>query len=136
MAAEHTRSWTAGGPTHLTQSHCRPRLLITGDQPVVIPGVRGYRGALTQSMLRERSSVGEGQRLTTRLAEFAANYRYEALPTAVVERAREIVLDTIGSILLGVGPEYSSVRRLVDLAREFGGPSQCTLIGHARGVTS
>src|SRR5438067_2715901 len=69
-------------------------------------------------------------RVTSRLAEFAAAYRYESLPTAVVERAREVVLDTLGAILLGVGPEYSSVGRLADLAREFGGAPRCTVIGH------
>jgi 2-methylcitrate dehydratase PrpD len=69
-------------------------------------------------------------RVTSRLAEFAAAYRYESLPSAVVERAREVVLDTLGAILLGVGPEYSSVGRLADLAREFGGAPRCTVIGH------
>jgi 2-methylcitrate dehydratase PrpD len=69
-------------------------------------------------------------RVTSTLAAFAASYRYEALPTAVVARAREVVLDTLGSILLGVGPEYTSVARLADLAREFGGPPRCTVIGH------
>src|SRR5260370_41567868 len=80
-------------------------------------------------MLRERAPEDVGQHLTTRLAEYAASYDYAGLPAAVVDRGREIFLDTIGSILLGVGSEYSSVRRLVDLAREFGGPAQCTLVG-------
>ena len=69
-------------------------------------------------------------RATSRLAEFAAGYAYEMLPHAVVERAREVMLDTLGSMLLGVGPEYSSVARLAELAREFGGPARCTVIGH------
>src|SRR5581483_1909791 len=70
------------------------------------------------------------ERVTTRLAQFAADYRYEQLPSAVVERAREIMLDTLGSILLGVGPEYSSVAHLVGLAHDHGGAARCTVIGH------
>jgi 2-methylcitrate dehydratase PrpD len=65
--------------------------------------------------------------VTSALADFAAACRYEALPAAVVARAREVVLDTLGAILLGVGPEYSSVAWLADLAREFGGASRCTV---------
>src|SRR5437879_3721995 len=75
--------------------------------------------------------VATTQRVTTRLAEFAASYRYEKLPAEVVDRAREVVLDTLGSILLGVGPEYTSVGRLAGLAREFGGAPRCTAIGQA-----
>src|SRR2546429_6176510 len=80
--------------------------------------------------MSESFMAATAPRATTRLAQFAADYRYEQLPSSVVDRAREILLDTLGSMLLGVGPEYSSVARLADLARELGGAPRCTVIGH------
>jgi len=38
------------------------------------------------------------------------------------------VLDTLGALLLGAGPEYGAVHRLATLARETGGPPRCTAI--------
>jgi 2-methylcitrate dehydratase PrpD len=67
---------------------------------------------------------------TSQLAEFAAEYRFENLPAAVTERAREIVLDTIGAMVLGAGIEYTAVSRLAALARDVGGPPQCTIVGY------
>lgn len=66
---------------------------------------------------------------TKAMADFAAAYRYEDLPPEAIERAREIVLDTIGAILLGSRPEYKSVWALGDLARGEGGPGKCTVFG-------
>jgi 2-methylcitrate dehydratase PrpD len=67
---------------------------------------------------------------TAQIAEFAAAYRYEGLPPAVAGKAREIVLDTIGAMLLGAGLEYTAVSRVAALARDVGGPPQCTVIGY------
>ena len=67
--------------------------------------------------------------LTAQLATYAARVSEMPLPPAVIERAREIMLDTVGAMALGAGPEYAAVQRLVDLARAFGGTGQCTLIG-------
>ncbi len=66
---------------------------------------------------------------TQKMAAFAAGYRYEDLPAEAVALARKIVLDTIGAILLGSRPDYKSVWVLGDLAREEGGPAQCTVFG-------
>jgi 2-methylcitrate dehydratase PrpD len=65
---------------------------------------------------------------TAQLAAYAAEWTEEKLTPAIVERAREIVLDTLGALLLGAGPEYGAVRRLAELARETGGPPRCTAI--------
>jgi 2-methylcitrate dehydratase PrpD len=67
---------------------------------------------------------------TARIAEFASAHRYENLPPAVTARAREIVLDTIGAMLLGAGIEYTAVSRVAALARDVGGPPQCTVVGY------
>ncbi|MCC7352787.1 MAG: MmgE/PrpD family protein [Anaerolineae bacterium] len=66
---------------------------------------------------------------TQQMAAFAAAYRYEALPPQAVAQAKEIVLDTIGAILLGSRPDYKSVWTLGDQARADGGPAQCTVFG-------
>jgi len=65
---------------------------------------------------------------TTQLAAYAASWSAARLTPAIIERASEIMLDTLGAILLGAGPEYGAVRRLADLARECGGPPRCTAI--------
>jgi 2-methylcitrate dehydratase PrpD len=67
---------------------------------------------------------------TAQIAEFAAAYRYETLPSSVAAKAREIVLDTIGAMVLGAGIEYTAVSRVAALARDVGGPPQCTIIGY------
>src|SRR5262245_42218253 len=66
--------------------------------------------------------------LTDQLTAYAAGWTEADLTPAIVERAREIVLDTLGALLLGAGPEYGSVRRLAELARETGGAPRCTAI--------
>ncbi len=66
---------------------------------------------------------------TQKMAAFAAAYRYEDLPPEVIAQAKEIVLDTIGAILLGSRPDYKSVWTLGNQAREDGGPAQCTIFG-------
>jgi 2-methylcitrate dehydratase PrpD len=71
---------------------------------------------------------GMERRYTAQLAAYAAGWTEASLTPAIVERAREIVLDTLGAILLGAGPEYGSVRRLAELARETGGAPRCTAI--------
>jgi 2-methylcitrate dehydratase PrpD len=67
------------------------------------------------------------------MATFASTYRYEALPREAVERAKEIILDTIGAILLGSRPSYTSVRLLGDVARAEVAhdrhPPECTVFG-------
>ncbi len=57
---------------------------------------------------------------TGRMAAFAAGYGGRGLPAEVIERAKEIVLDTIGAILLGSRPAYRGVSILGDLAKAAG----------------
>src|SRR5688572_23123604 len=68
------------------------------------------------------------QSYTAQLADYAARWDETRLTGAIIARAREIVLDTLGALLLGAGPEYGAVRRLAELARETGGPPRCTAI--------
>jgi len=62
--------------------------------------------------------------LTRPLAEFAASLRYEALPAAVVAKAKLSLLDTLGVCLYG--STLASVRKLAAMVKEEspGGPAQ------------
>ena len=66
---------------------------------------------------------------TQKIAAFAAAYRFEKLPVEAVQRAKEIVLDSVGAILLGSRPEYRGVWLLGDLARSNGGRGRCSVFG-------
>ncbi len=73
--------------------------------------------------------MGNAGPSTQKMAEFAAAYRYEDLPAEVVERAKEILLDTMGAMLLGSRPQYGSVRITGDLATENGSSGGSTIFG-------
>lgn len=67
-----------------------------------------------------------------RLAEFAANLEFNDLPADVVERARLIVLDTIGAVL--AGSRAPEVCRLALHAREVSASARATLMGFEGGA--
>ena len=66
---------------------------------------------------------------TQRMAAYAASYSYDDLPSRAVDIARQIVLDTIGAILLGSRPGYTSVRVLGDMAIQEAGGGESTVFG-------
>jgi 2-methylcitrate dehydratase PrpD len=66
---------------------------------------------------------------TDRLAAYAAAFRYEQLPAPAVAAAKLILLDTIGTTLLGSQPKYTASRLTGDLAKQLGGVPECTVIG-------
>lgn len=66
---------------------------------------------------------------TDRLAAYAAAFRFEQLPPRAIEEAKLVLLDTIGTTLLGSLPKYASGRLTGELARRLGGVPECTVIG-------
>lgn len=62
------------------------------------------------------------------LAEHAASLRYDDLPEAARDRAKQSLLDTLGVSLAGAGLE-PAVRPVFDIVREMGGAPQSTLLG-------
>lgn len=66
---------------------------------------------------------------TDRLAAYAAAFRFEQLPPRAVAEAKIVLLDTIGTTLLGSLPKYTSSRLTGELARRLGGVPECTVIG-------
>ena len=66
---------------------------------------------------------------TRKMASYASAYSYEELPSEVVGKAKEILLDTMGAILLGSRPEYTSLRTLADMATDEAGFGNSTVFG-------
>jgi len=62
-----------------------------------------------------------------KLAEFAAGLNYADIPTEVVLRARDCILDTVGVAVFGSGLPWSRI--IANYARRTGGGGQCTLLG-------
>ena len=55
---------------------------------------------------------------TRRLAEYAASVRYEDLPPAVLQRAKDCIVDTVGTIIYGADLPWSKM--IVAYARHNG----------------
>jgi 2-methylcitrate dehydratase PrpD len=72
--------------------------------------------------------VGAGAKITE-LSEFVAGTRLDQLPTAVVEQAQSILLDTLGAILAATAPHYSAGAILRRYALAVGGTPESTLFG-------
>jgi 2-methylcitrate dehydratase PrpD len=70
---------------------------------------------------------------TRELAEFVSGLRHEALPPAVVGKAKICVLDALGCALFGATLPWT--RMVADMVREQGGAQQALILG-TRGRTS
>lgn len=75
-----------------------------------------------------------GLSVARRLARFALGLRLADVPTAVVARAGDLVLDTLGSCLASSTMEFGRV--VIETAAELGGPPEATLIGDGRRVSA
>ena len=65
--------------------------------------------------------------LESALAEFIANTDYDQIPPAVVEKAKQCVLDCLGSALSGYDDQVTHT--ITQYARDFGGPAQASIMG-------
>lgn len=64
---------------------------------------------------------------TRTLATYAANLRFEEIPSRVVEKSKDCFLDTFGACIYGVDLPWS--RMLVDHARRYGGGGTSSILG-------
>lgn len=64
---------------------------------------------------------------TQRLAEYAASLRYEDVPADVVERARNTIIDTVGTIVFGYDLPWSQM--IVAQARRSGPGGRSRILG-------
>src|SRR5215472_3225761 len=64
---------------------------------------------------------------TIQLAEYAAGLKYEDLPPAVVQRAKDCIADTVAVILLGYDLPWSRI--VVDYAKRNGAGGRSRILG-------
>jgi 2-methylcitrate dehydratase PrpD len=64
---------------------------------------------------------------TIQLAEYAAGLRYEDLPPAVVQRAKDCIADTVAAILFGFDLPWSRI--VVDYAKRNGAGGRSRILG-------
>jgi len=65
---------------------------------------------------------------TRRLAEFSASLTYQDIPLPIVDKAKDVILDTIGVGLGGAGARSSRI--LLDMVSQFGGVEESTIFAH------
>src|SRR5262245_55686839 len=65
--------------------------------------------------------------ISHRLAHFAAEFDYSAVPAAVIERAKVLILDAVGIALAST--QYDFSRRMFDGLHALGGGTECSVIG-------
>jgi hypothetical protein len=75
---------------------------VAGAAPLA-PGLLGAAAAQTASPQAGGAHRNEeaSQRETERLAAYAASLHYDDLPTAVVQRAKDCIADTVAAIVYG-----------------------------------
>ena len=69
-----------------------------------------------------------------RLARFVTGLTLNTIPTAIVERAALLVLDTLGNALAAAGDDFG--RAALDVAERLGGPAESALLGRATRVAA
>ena len=71
---------------------------------------------------------------TIRLAEYAAGLRYEDLPSQVIQRAKDCIIDTVAVIVLGNALPWSQIISRYAQSIGGGGRSRCCRRLHPRPV--
>jgi 2-methylcitrate dehydratase PrpD len=64
---------------------------------------------------------------TTRLAEYAVGLRYEEIPAEVLQRAKDCIADTVGTILFG--SQFPWSKMIIAQARRMGTGGSCAILG-------
>ena len=94
------------------------------------PAVIGIAAAAPKSaentLATETVAAGAGHD-TERLAAYAAALRYEDLPPAVVQRAKDTMCDTVGAIVYGADLPWSQM--IIAQARQASAPGRCSIFG-------
>ncbi len=73
---------------------------------------------------------------TERLANYAAEFRYQQLPRAVQNQARLVALDTLGAMLGASSPEHQAGDMLCRVIAEQGEAPQATIVGRSQKASS
>ena len=95
---------------------------VAGTVPLA-PALIGTANAQTAAPHRNEETNHE----TERLAAYAVSLRYEDLPPAVIERAKQCVSDTVAVIASGAELPWS--RMIAGYAQKSGRPGPCNILG-------
>ena len=74
--------------------------------------------------------IGNAKSVTTAaqvLAEFATGLRYESIPSAVIERAKDCVIDTVAACTYGATLPWSKI--IIAYAGQYGKGGACAILG-------
>lgn len=71
--------------------------------------------------------------VTDELSKYALDVHYDRLPSEVVQRAKRILIDTLGSLVGGIFSETGKACR--NVAVKMGGPAQATILGTGERVS-
>ena len=61
------------------------------------------------------------------LSEFAVNLKYEDIPTEVVERAKDCIIDTVGACTFGSQMPWTQI--VIEHAKRNSAPGECSIFG-------
>src|SRR5215475_2350830 len=107
-----------GGRTFLKQ-------VATVASAPLAPPLMGAGAASAQTMPAHRGE--ETHHETERLAAYAARLRYEELPPAVVQRAKDCICDTVGAIVYGAELPWSKM--IIAQARRTSATGRSSILG-------
>ena len=61
------------------------------------------------------------------LAEFAVGLKYESIPPEVLERAKDLVIDTVGACAFGSQMQWTQI--VIEMAKRNSAPGECSVFG-------
>ena len=91
------------------------------------PALLGAGSAAAQTTPAAPQHSEETAHETERLAAYAAGLRYEDLPGAVVQRAKDCITDTVGAIVFGGELPWSKM--IVAYAKRNSGTGRSSILG-------
>src|SRR5260370_32911333 len=106
-------------------SRAMPVAAGTASFPPRFYGAVGSAVTISGDVEEAPSDTGQ----TTRLAEYAVRLRYEDIPSDVLQRAKDCIADTVGTIL--VGAQFPWSKRTITQARRMGTGGTCPTPGPA-----
>jgi 2-methylcitrate dehydratase PrpD len=97
---------------------------VAGTAPLA-PALLGASAASAQTAGTDHKEVTAHE--TERLAAYAAALRYEDLPPAVVQRAKDCIIDAVATISYGAELPWSKM--VIAYAQRYGAGGQSTILG-------
>ena len=90
------------------------------------PQIIGSTAAAIAIQAKVEAAASESGQ-TTRLAEYAVGLRYEEIPAEVLQRSKDCIADTVGTILFG--SQFPWSKMIIAQARRMGTGGTCAILG-------